>query len=85
MCYRKCDMGKAEGHSVTFTSAQFKEWLYLRYTTGDSLQDIGRMLGVSRQSVNKWLSGTNNPSKTVLILAARLAQGPLELSSGLPS
>jgi transcriptional regulator with XRE-family HTH domain len=65
------------------TRAQFVEWLKVR-RQGESMTAIGRSLGVSCQAIDRWITGTRNPSKTVLILAKSLANGPVDLPPGLP-
>jgi transcriptional regulator with XRE-family HTH domain len=66
------------------THSEFLRWLEERRSAGHSFTAIGRDLGVSRQAVQQWLSGTTRPSLTALMLAQTLCHAPLELASGPP-
>lgn len=63
---------------------QFLEWLTMCVDAGASKALLGRALGATGMAIDRWLTLQRNPSKTVLLLAAHLAQRPLSVGTGAP-
>jgi transcriptional regulator with XRE-family HTH domain len=62
----------------------FRAWIELRRSAGESLASIGRSLGVTQPAISQWLTGATTPCRTVLLLAEHLRRSPVDLSPGLP-
>ena len=56
------------------TYSQLVDYLRSRHQR-EPWRAIAASLGVSRQAVDGWLTGTRRPSRTLLILAGLLARG----------
>lgn len=76
-------LGGANPPPSPLSPSAFLAWLESRQARGESASAIGRSLGVTHTAVAQWLGLQRNPSRTVLLLAARLASEPSGLPGGL--
>jgi predicted transcriptional regulator len=56
------------------SAAVLRDYVLLLQREGQSLEAIGRTLGVSHAAISQWLAGKRQPSRTVLILVHLLSQ-----------
>jgi len=51
------------------TAAEFRVYIQRRLEAGESYKAIGDAFGVSKQAVQQWMSGKNEPSNMALKMA----------------